>query len=137
ITCDVVGWGWSEDLLGQTDGRLRLVGQTDLLQDVFAKVRLSVAPLRFGAGVKGKVLESFAAGLPCIMSPMAAEGIGLPPPRRGLIGRTATEVAALIVKLHGNAAALSAAAAAGRAMIAERFCLERVMETLGSAVGRA
>jgi GT2 family glycosyltransferase/glycosyltransferase involved in cell wall biosynthesis len=39
--------------------------------------RLTVAPLRYGAGVKGKVLESMARGLPCVASSIAAEGMGL------------------------------------------------------------
>src|SRR5262249_12332773 len=74
-SCDVVGRGWPEEPFGDGDERLRLIGPVERLDEAFARVRLSVAPLRFGAGVKGKVLESFAAGLPCVMSPVAAEGI--------------------------------------------------------------
>lgn len=40
--------------------------------------RVMLAPLRYGAGVKGKVLLSFARGLPCVMTGIAAEGLGLP-----------------------------------------------------------
>ncbi|HEV2335243.1 MAG TPA: hypothetical protein VGS13_07090 [Stellaceae bacterium] len=40
-------------------------------------VRLTVAPLRFGAGIKSKVIDSFAAGLPCVMTRVAAEGLAL------------------------------------------------------------
>jgi glycosyltransferase involved in cell wall biosynthesis len=39
--------------------------------------RLTVAPLRYGAGVKGKVLESLSRGVPCVASPVAAEGMDL------------------------------------------------------------
>lgn len=52
------------------------------VQDIdayLATKRLTVAPLRFGAGVKGKVLQSFAQGVPCVMTPIAAEGMGLTP----------------------------------------------------------
>jgi GT2 family glycosyltransferase/glycosyltransferase involved in cell wall biosynthesis len=39
--------------------------------------RLMVAPLRYGAGVKGKVFDSLARGLPCVATTVAAEGMGL------------------------------------------------------------
>lgn len=48
------------------------------VESYLAGVRVMVAPLRFGAGVKGKVLLSFAEGLPCVMTAIAAEGLALP-----------------------------------------------------------
>jgi GT2 family glycosyltransferase/glycosyltransferase involved in cell wall biosynthesis len=39
--------------------------------------RLSVAPLRFGAGVKGKVNQALACGLPVVATTCAVEGMGL------------------------------------------------------------
>jgi glycosyltransferase involved in cell wall biosynthesis len=40
-----------------------------------AASRVMLAPLRFGAGVKGKICEAFAVGTPVVTSPMGAEGI--------------------------------------------------------------
>src|SRR4029077_2598465 len=48
-----------------------------LQQDVrpfFDSVRLSVAPLRFGAGVKGKINQSMAFGVPVVATSLAVEG---------------------------------------------------------------
>jgi glycosyltransferase involved in cell wall biosynthesis len=45
------------------------------LRDLYQTVRLVVVPLRFGAGVKGKVLEAIQAGLPIITTSIGAEGI--------------------------------------------------------------
>ena len=42
-----------------------------LLQLIF------VAPLLSGAGIKGKVLAALAHGVPCVLTPTAAEGIGV------------------------------------------------------------
>ena len=50
-------------------------------------------PLRYGAGIKGKVLESFAHGLPCVMSEVAAEGLELPEDLAWLVARTPAEFA--------------------------------------------
>ena len=54
------------------------LGYVPSLDTVFERVRLTIAPLRYGAGLKGKVLESFAAGIPCVMTTIAAEGLDLP-----------------------------------------------------------
>lgn len=43
----------------------------------FDSVRISVAPLRFGAGVKGKINQSLAFGVPVVATSLAVEGMGL------------------------------------------------------------
>lgn len=63
---------------GALGERVILRGHVSDIAGYFAGLRLSLAPLRYGAGVKGKVLLSLAHGLPCIMSPVAAEGMNLP-----------------------------------------------------------
>ena len=62
--------------------------------------RLSLAPLRYGAGVKGKVNQSLAHGVPCVMTPIAAEGMGLRHGRDAMVGETAEEFAAAVVKIY-------------------------------------
>ena len=47
------------------------------LDSYLAQQRVMVAPLRYGAGVKGKVFDSLARGLPCVATSVAAEGMGL------------------------------------------------------------
>jgi glycosyltransferase involved in cell wall biosynthesis len=44
------------------------------LDSVLDTVRLTVAPLRFGSGVKGKVVTSLSHGIPCVASSVAVEG---------------------------------------------------------------
>jgi len=50
--------------------------QTDV-RPFFDSVKLSVAPLRFGAGVKGKINQSMAYGVPVIATSLAVEGMML------------------------------------------------------------
>ena len=40
-----------------------------------SRYRVNLAPLRYGAGLKGKVFDGFQTGTPTIMTPIAAEGI--------------------------------------------------------------
>ena len=51
------------------------------LDELLSKTRLTIAPLRFGAGQKGKVTSSFGAGVPCVGTDVAFEGM----PEDGLV----------------------------------------------------
>lgn len=45
------------------------------LQDYYARSRVAVVPLRFGAGVKSKVVEALQQGLPLVTTPVGAQGL--------------------------------------------------------------
>jgi hypothetical protein len=99
IICRIVGAGWPDMFRGHLDRRVQLVGAVPELATLFDQVRLTVAPLRFGAGIKGKVLDSLAAGVPCAMTEIAAEGLALTPPLRSLVGQTPDQLANLVWRL--------------------------------------
>jgi glycosyltransferase involved in cell wall biosynthesis len=82
--------------------RVRLLGHVPDLSGVYADCSVAVAPLRFGAGIKGKVLEAFAAGLPCVMTPIAAEGLPLPQLLKSAIAHDAVGLADAICRLHAD-----------------------------------
>lgn len=50
-------------------------GRADDAFEVVAKARVSLAPLRFGAGIKGKLLESMIVGTPSVTTSIGAEGM--------------------------------------------------------------
>lgn len=84
-------------------------------------MRLTVAPLRYGAGIKGKVLSSLAAGVPCVMTGCAAEGLALPAALAGLVADAPDELARLIIRLHEDMAWHEELSRAGLDYVAERF----------------
>jgi O-antigen biosynthesis protein len=45
------------------------------LDELYNRCRVAVAPLRFGAGVKGKVIEALSSGLPLVTTSIGAQGI--------------------------------------------------------------
>lgn len=104
-----------------------VLGHVPDLRTVFERVRLTAAPLRFGAGVKGKVLASLAAHTPCAMTPVAAEGLDLPPVLRALVGADAPALATIILQLHRDKRANRAASQAG-ARFVEDWCNEAAVE---------
>jgi GT2 family glycosyltransferase/SAM-dependent methyltransferase len=52
-----------------------VTGWIEDLQPLLERARLMVAPLRYGAGLKGKVTQSLAVGLPVVTTPIGAEGL--------------------------------------------------------------
>jgi glycosyltransferase involved in cell wall biosynthesis len=62
---------------------IKVHGHAETLEQVFLTARVNLAPLRFGAGVKGKILEGFRYGVPVVTTPVGAEGL-LPPTRSEL-----------------------------------------------------
>ncbi len=53
----------------------QVLGPAKDLDQAFQSARVNLAPLRFGAGVKGKILEGFRYGLPCVTTRVGVEGI--------------------------------------------------------------
>lgn len=54
---------------------VEVTGWIEDLKPLLDHARLMVAPLRYGAGLKGKVTQALAAGLPVVTTPIGAEGI--------------------------------------------------------------
>lgn len=78
-------------------------GFVDDLAHLFATAKISVAPLRFGAGIKGKVLASLGSGVPCVATTIACEGIGLTHRRNVLVADTPDEYANAVINLYTSA----------------------------------
>lgn len=119
---------------GPKDGPVEVLGWVEDLDVLLGRVRLTAAPLRYGAGLKGKVLDSLAAGVPCVGSPMAGEGMDLPESLRGLIGADARAMADMILRLHRETATYETLRDAGRLWIAERFTTARIDDGLRRAI---
>ena len=100
IACLLVGGEMPDSLRLLRSDRVEPIGHVGDLAEIFDRVRLTVAPLSFGAGLKGKVLDSLAAGIPCVCTPRAAEGLALPAVLARHIASSPAGLAKAIVALH-------------------------------------
>lgn len=98
------------------------------------RCRLSIAPLRFGAGVKGKVLRSLGQGVPVVATSVATEGLGLVDGRDALIADEPAAFAAAIAAVHDDAALWGRLSAGGRAVVARHFSFATVRAQLAAAL---
>ena len=64
--------------------------------------RISLAPLRYGAGIKGKIGHAMSIGLPSVATNLAVEGMSIGGGDGVLVADSPEEIAATILRLHGD-----------------------------------
>jgi glycosyltransferase involved in cell wall biosynthesis len=118
----LVGSNPTEEVKALADGQVRVTGYvTDAeLAEFYKQSGVAVVPLRFGAGVKGKVLEALHYAMPIVTTSVGAQGLqGLEemvPVRDG-----ADEIAQAIVELMQTPTKWELIAKRGSQFVHERF----------------
>lgn len=130
----VYGSNLPQDLEKLASGDVVFKGYVRDVSEIFDSCRLFVAPLLSGAGMKGKVLDCIAAGIPCVLSPVAAEGIGLTDGVETLIARTPKEWAEAIAKIYDNEPAWNAMSANVHDLARRSYSFERGVAALQEAL---
>ena len=76
---------------------------TGFVEDVkpfFNQAKVFIAPLRYGAGMKGKIGQSMSLGLPVVTTSIGAEGMNVKNGRDALIGDEAGDIAEKVINLY-------------------------------------
>jgi len=103
---------------------------------VYARHRLFVAPLRSGAGIKGKVVAAAAHGLPQVLSPLAAEATGLRDGQEVVIANSPDQWIGAILELTSNDDAWRAMSAAAHTYAAQTWSRSRGLRLMAEALQR-
>ena len=96
----------------------------------FMGCRVSIAPLRYGAGVKGKINLAMSYGLPVVATTPSIEGMSLVPERDVLVADDAKDFADAIVRLYYDEALWNQLAAGGRENIRTYFSRDVARSTI-------
>jgi glycosyltransferase involved in cell wall biosynthesis len=110
---------------------------TDLATQL-GRIRIMVAPLRYGSGAKGKVVSSLAHRVPCVASPIAAEGMGLVDGETIVIADTPHCFAERVVQLYNDEHRWSQISERGFALVSREHSLaagKRRIENILSGIG--
>jgi glycosyltransferase involved in cell wall biosynthesis len=76
VSLHIIGSGTNERLSGLSGRRnIFLVGEVENVYPFLAKSKVFIAPLRLGGGIKVKILEAMAMGLPVVATSAAARGL--------------------------------------------------------------
>ncbi len=100
---------------------VHILGYVPDVSRFFDGCRLSVAPLRYGAGVKGKVNQSLAHGLPVVATSQASEGMFLRDGESVLVADEPQDFADAVLRLYRDQALWERLSAAGLAVMESHF----------------
>ena len=67
----------TEKVLSYKNDKIFVPGFIHDVRPYFDRAKIFLSPLRYGAGMKGKIGHSMSAGLPVITTTVGAEGVGL------------------------------------------------------------
>lgn len=98
----VVGSHLPESIAQLAREGVDIVGWVHDLTPLYEEVRLVVAPLRYGAGIKGKLGESASRGVPFVCTSIATEGTTLTDGSECLVASNANEFAEAVVRLYSD-----------------------------------
>jgi glycosyltransferase involved in cell wall biosynthesis len=105
------------------DGFL-IMGRANDAQEVVCKARVVLAPLRFGAGIKGKLLEAMQCGTPSVTTTIGGESMHGDLPWNGFIIDELTAFADRAVQLYQDKIIWLKAQQNGIAIVNQRYLKE-------------
>ena len=98
-----------------------VLGRAENAQEVVSKARVVLAPLRFGAGIKGKLLEAMQCGTPSVTTSIGAESMNGELPWNGFITDNPNEFAAKAISLYNDKNIWNSAQINGITIIEKRY----------------
>jgi glycosyltransferase involved in cell wall biosynthesis len=114
---------------------VRGVAQT--MDQVLGSTRVSLAPVRFGAGIKGKISDSWHFGVPVVSTPLGFEGMVGEGALIGGARLSGEALAEYAVKLYLDSAAWSEARDWGLRQLDQSFSLGTFEKELAGGIARA
>jgi glycosyltransferase involved in cell wall biosynthesis len=120
--------------LRQTPG-FTLAGYVDDVAPHFERSRVMVVPLRAGSGMRVKILDAFARGLPVVSTPTGHEGIDVEPGRHLLSAAEPQAFASEVVRVLGDDRLAGSLAAEARRLVEARYNVPVVGRSLLEALG--
>jgi len=107
--------------LHQPKKGFHVLGRAENAQEVVSKARVVLAPLRFGAGIKGKLLEAMQCGTPSVTTSIGAESMNGDLPWNGFIMDDPAEFASKAVALCNDKTLWNSAQINGISIIEKRY----------------
>ena len=102
ISVTIIGSYPTKKVLALNSEHFKVLGFVDDLSDYFQNSKVFIAPLRYGAGVKGKIGQSLEFGLPVVTTTVGAEGFDFGDIKDHSVDNTAQGIADKILKLYSD-----------------------------------
>lgn len=92
----------SDEVFKNIDKDIIVTGYVPDIQDFLQKCKIAIAPIRYGAGMKGKISEALSSGIPVVTTKIGAEGMGLEHKVNVLIGENKYDFSENINRLYND-----------------------------------
>jgi GT2 family glycosyltransferase len=102
VTVTIIGSNMPESIRELASSKVLVEGYVPEVAPFFERARVFAAPLRYGAGMKGKIGQAFSHAIPTVTTSIGAEGFDLVDGLDALIANDATGFADAIVRLYGD-----------------------------------
>jgi GT2 family glycosyltransferase len=139
VQLHLIGSRMPAEILGIERAGVEVHGFVRDLEPFLDGCRVSLAPLRYGAGVKGKVNQAMSHGLPVVATSCAAEGMFLEAGRDVLVADSAADFAAEVVRAHQDPGLWQRLSDGGLANVEQHFsraAARRALEGIDALVDR-
>ena len=136
IKLDIVGGNPDERIVQacQLQNNIRLLGFVDDLEQCFVDSRVFIAPLRFGSGIKVKVLNSMCRGLPIVTTSVGAEGIAVKNMVHMVIADTVEGYFDGIIQLMNDMALWNKIEENSRKIVIEKYTWKKVLGAMNEEI---
>jgi len=102
ISISILGSNPPESILILNSNLFKIVGYVKDVSPYFLNSKIFVAPLRYGAGIKGKIGQSLEFGLPLVTTNIGAEGFDFGVNKKHIVGNTTQEMVDHIILMYDN-----------------------------------
>jgi glycosyltransferase involved in cell wall biosynthesis len=102
VKVTLLGSNPTEKVQNLASDRITVTGYIEDVSSYFLNHRVFVAPLRYGAGMKGKIGQSLEYGLPIVSTDIGIEGMNLMSERDVLEANTTEDFAQQVIRLYQN-----------------------------------
>jgi glycosyltransferase involved in cell wall biosynthesis len=128
--------GPTSSQLGPLEG-VRFVGHVHDVEPFFQSSRVMVTPIRSGSGMRVKILDALARGLPVVTTRIGCEGIAVSDGHEALVADAPDAFADHVVRVLQDDRLATAMADAGRRLARARYDLSSVADELDRTLVRA
>ena len=130
----IVGDNPPPEIVAYGSERVHVLGYVPDVDPLFQSCRVFVAPLRFGAGVKGKIGEALSYGIPVVTTSTGAEGMGLRHGEEVLIADAPHEFAECVVRSYRERELWQRLTDNGRDHIRKNFTPQVIGEIINGSI---
>lgn len=134
VGLDIIGDCASSAIAAYDSKDVRILGYIPDVEPYLIEARVFIAPLRFGAGIKGKVGEAMAHGIPVVTTSIGAEGFGLTHELDVMIADNPESVAAAIEQLYSQKDLWERVAHNSRVRIEKHFIPDVIAKTINNSI---